>query len=798
MKKLLFSLVLILCTFMVIAEHEPGHFEESLVEDDEFGFLEEDYNSAKINELTYAQLHTAIVDGRISDYSFIDDINLKDTIVQHPDLWQKDDLVTNVNERVANDVSFINDATEFKTAWFKTFEVTCADCKIGKFSTKENIVQTIDATATGVLTKDALTVVDFSLKELGDVEILKNGQLKMRDDTIIGNAVVTVNQEEGSVKIAQFLGGFAQFELGEKNTKYVYHLSNRGGAKITDGVFITGKDLLISIENGKHIAASLSNEPVEFRYAKSKTPSRKSSTKSIIPYAFTGVITFNMEDLEITRKNNRVQNLRFSHVSLGENTKFYDFNTGNSITVEKPTEYYHSSEALLTRQQEDLQCQSGSNCIEYYVDKSQLGGVMRVHATDNNHIKVNVQNLETRDNVRYKSFQQKDRKEIDLELATLFVDVIGDDSTITVNDNSKVIFEFAMDKHKIRGKLTDRTISTIEMKLPVGGLVDDTLVDVNDDVVEGTEFRTYRIDRNALVGICTDETCSTNGFFTSEELKLTPAEISERVYIAGHRYALCSEVSKKCNADYGAFGFKTTKAASIPQHFHSSRVQWATTCIGLTKAALSPGLEEGLSAEIEEKVKRDKFADTGFFVQDYLRENVPGFKSTYIVVEEYFGYREGSAGEGTVLELVQNEIKKGENIDIIVVTTDEERRKILAGISRGSLVTEPVKGHDYIYAGLDSLTQQPTTYEAHVAGVGISRDVNGVESSSILITYDEKSSQIDRNDILANSGTIYTSDGKGGLEVKGSRTAVQKRIDQLIKDDKQRVRERRALAMLVE
>lgn len=800
-----FTLAVLLNIMLAIADEPLGGVPDD-AELDEYGFLAEDYASSRVNVLTPEQLNTAILDGRITDFSFIENAKLQETMVQYPDLWKEEDLAKHVGTRIEKDVNFVNDAEQFKTAWFATYDVTCTDCKIKKFSAETGLVQTIDVTKlTGeVQPQEAETVVAFSLEQLHNVEILENGKLKMNDDSMIGNAALFVDEKNSVLEVRNAFGGLAEVILGDKDTQYVYQIKGTGNVVIAPDVSIIGKEILVSIEKGKHLVSSLSETPVEFRFIYGKEKYRRTIEKAAIPYAFKGVVTFTKEDLLITRTDNKVQGLRFAHISLGENTKLYDFNTGNVIAVTKPTEYYHSAESVFApREEEYLQCKMGSNCIEYYLDYSQLGGVMNVHAVDNNQIKINVVNLETRENARYRSFQEKAQREIDLELARLFVDGISDSSTVSVNDNSRVLFTFSRDTPAIQGKITDRTIAVIETFLPPEEyLVDGELVaGVDPETIKETEPRFFRIDRNSAVGICADGECRDKGLFTSEKMGLTAAEISERVYSAAHRYALCSQVSEKCSADWGGLGFER---AAHPQSkkVQSSKAQWVTTCIGLTKAALSPGIEEDLSAEIKEKIKQDKFADTGFFVQSYLRREVPGFKTTYIIVEENNdNFNDPREGEGTVLSLIQKQMLAGEDIEIIVVPKEEHRHDILASIPRGSFVTEPVNGHDYVYGGVDALSGRPTTYEAHVGGNRISRDIGGPEGVPILITYDKKSAAIDKNDILQLGGTILHYDGTEIKAEGGRAESVRQKINDLIKKDQdivlEKVRRQREFEQLI-
>ncbi|MDP3734070.1 MAG: hypothetical protein Q8R37_02485 [Nanoarchaeota archaeon] len=803
-------IVLMIVNSMLAVADEPLGGIPDDAELDEYGFLPEDYTSSRVNMLTPEQLNTAILDGRITDFSFIENAKIQETMVQYPHLWKEEDLANHIGTRIEKDVAFINDAEQFKTAWFDTFSVQCSGCKIGQFFLDDNRVSTIDATklASAASAVEAAAVVSFSLDELQNVEILDNGQLKIDDGSTIGNAQIFVDKKQGLANLLQLTSHVVDVKLGDVDTSYVYQISGLGKAEIADGVFVTGRKVLISIENGRHLISSLSTVPVELRYAKTSGyyAHRKESEKSVIPYAFTGVISFEKKDIIITREKEQIQNLRFAHLSLGENTKLYDFNTGNMVDVTKPTEYYHSPEGVFPRDKNYLRCRTGVNCIEYYVDQSQFGGVMRVHAADNNNIKINLINLETREDVRYKSFQEKSKREIDLELATLFVGTIDDDSTVTVNDNSKVVLEFSRNLPMVQGKLTDRTINVIESEI----IIEENVVEVEqiDGISEellSKEVLTqrFRINENGIVGICAGQECVEQGLFSAEKMELTPAEISERLYLTAYRYVLCSAVSEECGAGYGGLGFTAGSRSPALKELRSSKKQWVTTCIGLTKASLSPGVEEGLSEEITERVRKgDKYADTGFFVQSYLRDEVPGFKSTYIVVEENSNYFEDvREGEGRVLYLVQQQMKKGENIEIIVVESESDRSAILAAIPRGSLVTEPVNGHDYVHAGIDSFSGNPTTYEAHVGTNQISRDVNANIGVPILITYDEKASRLNAQDVQQNGGTVFRYDGTE-IKAAGPKAGIiEKRINDLVaayrKESLEKQRERREFEQLV-
>ena len=719
-KAVLVILLFLLSIFVTANEEVPPSAPPTLDQ----GFTLEDYNTNKVNELDVDQLDAAISDGRITNFDNINDDKLQEVIVVNNDLLNNPGVKENVNTRIENDVSFVNNNEEFATAWFQSYKTTCTACKISSFDSDTGIVNTINSEKLTRRRKaeDMTSVMAFRLEDFPNVEIQKDGCIKDAGGSTICSARMSLDEylPEEVVNIQRFEGGpHADFRLGDKGSAQTYSLRGAGRIYLNDDVSLVGENIDIQLDKKGYYTIE-SGTPTEFRYERNGRRARRATSTKIIPYVFHGKLSFHKDDLEISKEKGILTGLTLRHTSLGANTKRYDFNTGNVIDVEKPTEYYQTPEAISKKDFGERKCRSGSNCIEYYHALAEMGGVMHVEATDNNKININVVNLETTSR-KYKNFQEKQRKEIDIELAYLSVGVIEDGSEVTVNDNGKVRFEFSDSAPIVKGKLMDKTITNIE-----GAYIEPATFD------ERAELHWVTIDLNGQVDGCDLNGCARGNVVSEGPLELTPAEISEHVNVAAYRYVLCSEAAGKCAADWEAFGFRTKGEGTIQQYFESHRIRWGASCIWLTQASLPPELQPGA-----------KVQDRGLYVQDYLRRQNEGFSSMYFVPKRNLNWidEEGEerVGEGRVLELVQRRMRDGENVRIFVFSQQDDKNEVLSRVSRGSFVTEPVDGHDYVFAGIDPLTKKPTTFEAHVDrefGPQISRDKDGIsKGDSFLITY---------------------------------------------------------------
>ncbi len=410
-------------------------------------------------------------------------------------------------------------------------------------------------------------------------------------------------------------------------------------------------------------------------------------------------------------------------VTLWEKTEFHDFSNGLIYDVEKMTQLLSKKGAC---------DQFPSSCIEYIPNEVQ-GGEMNIASRDSNKIKVTVTTLD-----------------IEKGIKNLNVVTIKDESSVVINDQNKVLLEFANEPVKIKGQPAAMTIQSLRYSF-------------ESKTAQGkTQEMSYEINRGRVRGCQGAETeCKEVGMIRSEKLDLTPKEILQYSAMWAIRAAdderYAGSWGGKGEVTYASYQNDVRRAAEcgenprckMPTEDYFATLDDHTTkrafdCVGFQGEAIYQGTGRGYGYDMSTE---------GSKTNRQLASREEGFTQVlyFIGTQEDLNKVIKAAAKDEIAAPLAQEIRDGK-VSVQLFNSNQERGAAMTSIPAGAPISqldeENLRDKHSILKGFGT-----DSIESHVGSKKISVDLATFEFGSdrpYLVTEPKREENIPEDTNLVN------------------------------------------------
>jgi len=287
-------------------------------EEQEIDYTDETY----LNDLSPQDLSQAIQEGKITDFSKIDNENLAEALQSRPALIDRDNVFSEVSKRVETSPDFLNTRRDAKKKWFSRFDIDDEGAEIESFDGDIIVTKGQDSTT-------------FNINDHPGATVLDSGKLILASGAEIASGTVSV--EEGVTDV------------------------QNGNVDLTNA-----PETEISVTNG--------NVKIDDRLYSGATDEKLSVTKKAGITEVSGVIVVETDEAGQTtfQFTGTVRTYPDDHKEFDEGayTLFENGEESRSYSVTETTQYYAIAEG----------CDGSTSCIE------EDQGNVRIVAKDNNNI----------------------------------------------------------------------------------------------------------------------------------------------------------------------------------------------------------------------------------------------------------------------------------------------------------------------------------------------------------------------------------------------------------------------------